>query len=87
MDRNRRAGAGVDMTQVAEKLQPWLGAIEERPKGGPRWLQDLRERGAKLRSNALMCTGTPLIRDCPDCAACLHSAFGIMSESIADLKM
>ena len=34
------------MTQVIDKLQPWLAALEERPQGGPRWLQDLRERGA-----------------------------------------
>jgi len=34
------------MTQVAEKLQPWLAALDERPQGGPRWLQDLRDRGA-----------------------------------------
>ena len=59
MDRNRRAGAGVDMTQVAEKLQPWLGAIDERPRGGPRWLQDLRERGAE-RFTAL---GFPTVRE------------------------
>ena len=32
--------------QVAEKLQPWLAALDERPKSGPRWLQDLRGRGA-----------------------------------------
>jgi Fe-S cluster assembly protein SufD len=47
------------MTQVAEKLQPWLGAIEERPKGGPRWLQDLRERGSE-RFAAL---GFPSVRE------------------------
>jgi Fe-S cluster assembly protein SufD len=34
------------MTQVAEKLQPWRAALEERPRGGPRWLQDLRDGGA-----------------------------------------
>jgi Fe-S cluster assembly protein SufD len=34
------------MTQVAEKLQPWLAALDERPQGGPRWQQDLRDRGA-----------------------------------------
>ena len=47
------------MMQVAEKLQPWLGALEERPKGGPRWLQDLRERGAS-RFAAL---GFPSVRE------------------------
>ena len=30
--------------QVAEKLQPWLAALETRPQAGPRWLQDLRAR-------------------------------------------
>jgi Fe-S cluster assembly protein SufD len=34
------------MTQLADKLQPWIAAIEERPQGGPRWLQELRDRGA-----------------------------------------
>ncbi len=34
------------MTQVAEKLQPWLAALDQRAQAGPRWLQDLRERGA-----------------------------------------
>ena len=34
------------MTQVAEKLQPWLAALERTAAGGPRWLQDLRDRGA-----------------------------------------
>jgi Fe-S cluster assembly protein SufD len=34
------------MTQVVEKLQPWLAALDARPQGGPRWLQDLRDRGA-----------------------------------------
>jgi Fe-S cluster assembly protein SufD len=47
------------MTQVAEKLQPWLAALERRPQGGPRWLQDLRERGA-ARFAAL---GFPTTRD------------------------
>jgi Fe-S cluster assembly protein SufD len=47
------------MTQVAEKLQPWLDALDERPKGGPRWLQDLRERGAS-RFTAL---GFPTVRE------------------------
>ena len=34
------------MAQVAEKLQPWLAALERRPTGAPRWLQDLRDRAA-----------------------------------------
>ncbi len=34
------------MSQVAEKLQPWLAALETRPQRGARWLQDLRDRGA-----------------------------------------
>jgi Fe-S cluster assembly protein SufD len=34
------------MAQVAERLQPWLAALEERPRGGARWLQDLRDRAA-----------------------------------------
>jgi Fe-S cluster assembly protein SufD len=32
--------------QVAEKLQPWLAAIGQRPAGAPRWLEDLRDRAA-----------------------------------------
>jgi Fe-S cluster assembly protein SufD len=47
------------MTQTAERLQPWLAAIEQRPQGGPRWLQDLRDRGAS-RFAAL---GFPTVRD------------------------
>jgi Fe-S cluster assembly protein SufD len=35
------------MTTVIDKLQPWLTAIEARPAGGPRWLQDLRAAGAE----------------------------------------
>jgi Fe-S cluster assembly protein SufD len=34
------------MAQVADKLQPWLTAIEQRPHGGPRWVQDMRDRAA-----------------------------------------
>jgi Fe-S cluster assembly protein SufD len=44
------------MTQVADKLQPWLAA---RPQGGPRWWQDLRDRAA-ARFTAL---GLPTSRD------------------------
>ena len=47
------------MSQVADKLQPWLAALEQRPQGGPRWLQDLRDRGA-ARFAAL---GFPTVRD------------------------
>ena len=36
----------MTMTQVADKLQPWLASLEERPQGGPRWLENLRGRGA-----------------------------------------
>jgi len=47
------------MTHVMEKLQPWLSAIDERPHGGPRWLQDLHDRAA-ARFAAL---GFPTTRD------------------------
>jgi Fe-S cluster assembly protein SufD len=47
------------MAQVIERIQPWLAAVEARPQGGPRWLQDLRERGA-ARFAAL---GFPTVRD------------------------
>jgi len=47
------------MAQVVEKLQPWLAALEARPQGGPRWLQDLRDRSA-ARFSAL---GFPTVRD------------------------
>ncbi|MEN3337595.1 MAG: Fe-S cluster assembly protein SufD [Acidobacteriota bacterium] len=47
------------MTQVAEKLQPWLSVTEGRPHTGPRWLQDLRDRAA-ARFSAL---GFPTVRD------------------------
>jgi Fe-S cluster assembly protein SufD len=47
------------MTQVMEKLQPWLAALEQRPQGGPRWLQDLHDRAA-ARFTAL---GFPTTRD------------------------
>jgi Fe-S cluster assembly protein SufD len=45
------------MTQVAEKLHPWVAT--GRPAGGPRWLQDLRERAA-VRFSAL---GFPSVRE------------------------
>ena len=47
------------MTQLAEKLQPWVAVVEQRPQGGPRWLQDLRDRAAS-RFGAL---GFPTVRD------------------------
>jgi Fe-S cluster assembly protein SufD len=45
------------MTQVAEKLHPWVAA--GRPSGGPRWLQDLRERSAVTFTTL----GFPTVRD------------------------
>ena len=47
------------MSQVADKIQPWLAALEQRPQGGPRWLQDLRDRAAS-RFTTL---GFPTVRD------------------------
>jgi Fe-S cluster assembly protein SufD len=47
------------MAQVIEKLQPWMAAVEGRPQGGPRWLQDVRDRAA-ARFAAL---GFPTVRD------------------------
>ncbi|CAN5396299.1 Fe-S cluster assembly protein SufD [soil metagenome] len=34
------------MTQVAEKLQPWMAVLEQWGTDGPRWLQDMRARAA-----------------------------------------
>ena len=45
------------MTQVAEKLHPWVAS--RRTDGGPRWLHELRERAA-VRFSAL---GFPTVRD------------------------
>jgi Fe-S cluster assembly protein SufD len=45
------------MTQLAEKLHPWVA--EGRPAGGPRWLQDLRERAAATFTSL----GFPTVRD------------------------
>src|SRR5215218_7396017 len=45
------------MTQVAEKLHPWVAA--GRPSGGPRWLHDLRERAAVTFTTL----GFPTVRD------------------------
>ena len=47
------------MSQVAEKTTPFMTALEGRPQGGPRWLEDLRSRGA-ARFSAL---GLPTVRD------------------------
>jgi Fe-S cluster assembly protein SufD len=47
------------MTQVVEKLQPWLAAIEQRPQGAPRWLQDMRDRAAARFATL----GFPTVRD------------------------
>ena len=47
------------MAQVAERLQPWVAALDQRPQGAPRWLQDLRDRAA-ARFTAL---GFPTVRD------------------------
>src|SRR5688572_7445078 len=45
------------MTQLAEKLHPWVA--DGRPAGGPRWLQDLRERAAATFTSL----GFPTVRD------------------------
>jgi len=45
------------MAQLAENLQQWVA--RDRPSGGPRWLQELRDRGA-ARFTAL---GFPTVRD------------------------
>ncbi|MEO5896331.1 MAG: Fe-S cluster assembly protein SufD [Vicinamibacterales bacterium] len=47
------------MTHVAEKLQPWMAALENRPQGGPRWLQDLRDRAASRFATL----GFPTVRE------------------------
>ena len=47
------------MTQLAEKLQPWLAALEQRPQAGPRWLQELRARAA----SSFAALGFPTVRD------------------------
>jgi Fe-S cluster assembly protein SufD len=47
------------MTQLAEKPTVFSSALENRPRGGPRWLEDLRARGA-ARFAAL---GVPTVRD------------------------
>ncbi len=47
------------MSQVAEKTSSFLAALDRRPQGGPRWLEDLRSRGA-AKFAAL---GIPTVRD------------------------
>jgi Fe-S cluster assembly protein SufD len=47
------------MTQLAEKTPVFGNALDKRPQGGPRWLEDLRTRGAS-RVAAL---GFPTVRD------------------------
>jgi Fe-S cluster assembly protein SufD len=47
------------MAQVAEKLQPWLVALDDRPRGGSRWLQDLRDHSA----SRFVELGFPTVRD------------------------
>jgi Fe-S cluster assembly protein SufD len=47
------------MAQLAEKLQPWLAALDERPRGGSRWLQDLRDHAA----SRFVELGFPTVRD------------------------
>ncbi|MGB2714871.1 MAG: Fe-S cluster assembly protein SufD [Vicinamibacterales bacterium] len=44
-------------SQATETLHPWLASA--RPQSGPRWLQDLRERGASRFS----AVGFPTVRD------------------------
>jgi len=47
------------MAQLAEKLQPWLAALEDRPRAGSRWLQDLRDHAA----SRFVALGFPTPRD------------------------
>jgi Fe-S cluster assembly protein SufD len=46
-------------TQVADRLQSWMMALDVRPQGGPRWLQDLRDRGASRFTQL----GFPTVRE------------------------
>src|SRR5215470_8384603 len=48
-----------EMTQIAERPVVFASALDKRPQGGPRWLVDLRSRGA-ARFAAL---GIPTVRD------------------------
>jgi Fe-S cluster assembly protein SufD len=47
------------MAQVMETLQPWLAALDQRPRSGSRWLQDLRDRAA----SRFVAQGFPTVRD------------------------
>jgi Fe-S cluster assembly protein SufD len=47
------------MAQVMEQLQPWLAALDTRPRGGSRWLQDLRDQAA----SRFVELGFPSVRD------------------------
>jgi Fe-S cluster assembly protein SufD len=47
------------MTQVMDKQQPWIAAVDARPKSDVRWLQDVRDKAA-ARFAAL---GFPTTRD------------------------
>jgi Fe-S cluster assembly protein SufD len=47
------------MSQVADKPTTFAAALDRRPQGGPRWLDDLRSRGA-AKFTAL---GIPTVRD------------------------
>jgi Fe-S cluster assembly protein SufD len=47
------------MTQVVERLQPWITTVEARPQEGPRWLREVRDKAA-ARFAAL---GFPSVRD------------------------
>jgi Fe-S cluster assembly protein SufD len=47
------------MAQVAETLRPWLAALNERPRGASRWLQDLRDHAA----SRFVELGFPTVRD------------------------
>src|SRR3954454_7041520 len=47
------------MSQVVERPTVFAAALEKRPQGGPRWLDDLRTRGA-AKFAAL---GVPTVRD------------------------
>jgi Fe-S cluster assembly protein SufD len=49
------------MTQLAEKPKPmaFAGAFDQRPRGGPRWLEDLRARGAASFTQL----GVPTVRE------------------------
>jgi Fe-S cluster assembly protein SufD len=47
------------MTQLAERPSVFSAALDHRPQGGPRWLEDLRARGASRFATL----GIPTVRD------------------------